>query len=598
MHRNSLVFKLALHGKGLYFLLLLVFVLSFAPELVTGLVAKGVFDILQGAESVSLISGWITFDVGGLEQEKISLVFWLIAAAIGLRIIFVAPMLLGYYWLVQLQLLITSLLQRNMLSSIYRRHGAEEVLPDSPGEAISRFSGDVTQVVVYILSTQNVISSLIAGAIALTLLMSVDAWISSMVILPIIVVVVAAHIASAKIRIHRQKSREATGNVTGILGEVFACIQAVQVACAEDRIITHFHKFNEERRQAGLKDHLFSSLLGSVFGGTSVIGLGVILLLVGHEIRAGAFSTGDFALFQYYLGVVIGIPGSLGSFLIGTQQVQVSLQRLLDLMGDDCPEKLVELPEESLSISNLSKLPKDRLEQLVISELSYKYESSGRGIEGVNLTIKRGSFTVIAGRVASGKSTLVRAVLGLLPAQGATFWNGLLVDGPDRFFIPPRSAYVPQIPHLYSNSVKDNILLGLPEEKVDIGLAIERAAFDEVGWVLENGLNTLVGPRGVRLSGGQLQRTAIARMFIRDSELLVFDDVSSALDLDTEEKLWQRMFETRANTCLAVSNRPFVIRNADYILVLSDGKVVGEGNPKDLLETNKELQRIIRGENN
>ena len=113
---------------------------------------------------------------------------------------------------------------------------------------------------------------------------------------------------------------------------------------------------------------------------------------------------------------------------------------------------------------------------------------------------------------------------------------------------------------------------------------------------LEHGLNTVVGPRGVRLSGGQVQRTAASRMFVREPELLVFDDLSSALDVETERRLWDRLFNLPEITALVVSYRRAAFRRADKILVLSEGRVVAEGELDDLLRESEEMQRLWAGD--
>ena len=225
--------------------------------------------------------------------------------------------------------------------------------------------------------------------------------------------------------------------------------------------------------------------------------------------------------------------------------------------------------------------------------LSYAYPRNGRGIHDIGLSLERGSFTVVTGRIGSGKTTLLETILGQLPAdRGTILWNGEPVDPLYEFMVPPRCAYTPQVPVLFSETVRENVLLGLEARPEALNEAARLAVLEPDIATLRQGLDTVVGPRGVRLSGGQVQRTAAARMFVREPDLLIFDDLSSALDTETEQQLWERLFELPDTTSLVVSHRRAAYRRADQIVVLREGRVVARGKLDELLESSSEMMRL------
>ncbi|MGZ4032560.1 MAG: ATP-binding cassette domain-containing protein, partial [Tumebacillaceae bacterium] len=426
--------------------------------------------------------------------------------------------------------------------------------------------------------------------------------ITCVVFFPLTIITWVAHKASKRIDKYRRNSRVKTGSMTGFIGETIGAIQSIQVAGAESSVMRRFQEINEERQEAMIKESVFSAMLNSVFLNIVDVGTGVILLLSATSMQHGMFTVGEFAAFVYYLTWISQLTRRFGMLTAKYKQVGVSFGRMKALLQGDSEAKIVEhgpdyLKADLPEVPFVNKTQEHQLDELRATNLTYVYPETKRGVRGVDLLLKRGSFTVVTGRVGSGKTTLLRSVLGLLPLQaGVVYWNGQQVEDLSTFMTPPRCAYTPQVPQLFSDTLRQNVLLGLPEEQVDLDAALRMAVMDQDLDQLAAGKETFVGTRGVMLSGGQRQRTAAARMFVRTPELYVMDDLSSALDVETEQTLWASLFERHGDaTCLVASHRPAVLRRADRILVLQDGEVVGDGTLEELLESCAEMQKLWAG---
>ncbi|HVT02513.1 MAG TPA: ABC transporter ATP-binding protein, partial [Thermoanaerobaculia bacterium] len=390
--------------------------------------------------------------------------------------------------------------------------------------------------------------------------------------------IVAGAVAHFGEKIH-DKSKDIQdyfGDISARVQENLSGVRVIRAFTQEENETRLFHRMNEEfvKRNRSLirLTATFYPVLHGVIGMMFVI----VFYFGGRRMLAGSMTVGSFVAFNFYLGRMIWPLIALGWVINLFQRGMASMRRLSEVWDITPP---AEAAEEGYDRS----VPLEP--EIVISHLTFAYTNHDV-LKDVSLQIAAGQTVGIVGRTGSGKSTLLALLSRYFSAPAGTiFIGGRPLESIPLYDLREMIGMVPQETFLFSETISENIRFGKAVASMEEVNRVARLAGlgdDLTGFT--DGLETVIGERGITLSGGQKQRTAIARAIVRDPAILILDDALSAVDTSTEERILGALRDVRrGRTVLIVSHRVSSVKDADMIVVLDEGRLVEQGTHEELI---------------
>jgi ATP-binding cassette subfamily B multidrug efflux pump len=492
---------------------------------------------------------------------------------------------LTYVWLYQLfggafvlERLLRSRLMRHLMKmspTFYERNRTGDLMARATNDlgAVSTTAG---------FGILTLIDSTLFIATIITVMAGFISWkltLASMLPLPIMALLMQ-HFGK-KIHERFMKSQDAFGGLNDQVLESVSGVRVVRAFVQEEADRERFkkstdHVFDKNIAVARI-DALFEPTVKILVGISYLIGLcyGAVLVFKGE------ISLGEMVSFNMFLGMLIWPMFAIGELINIMQRGNASLDRINETLGVKPDVKEAEEPIEVA-------VP----DSIIFDAVTFRYPSSTiDNLVDISFTLKRGQTLGIVGRTGSGKTTLLKQLLREYPmGEGSLKAGGVPITELELTQLRSWIGYVPQQPILFSKTIRENIWFGTEESSIDeekLNRALELASFRKDVAFLPDGLETLVGEKGVALSGGQKQRVSIARAVIADPEILILDDALSAVDAKTETEILEGIRSERAGkTTLITTHRLSAVQHADWIVVLDEGRMIEEGTHEELLKNN------------
>jgi ATP-binding cassette subfamily B protein len=446
----------------------------------------------------------------------------------------------------------------------------------SAGRVMSRVTNDVEALNTVVTGGLNQLVSnvlLVVGTIVVLLLLDWRMALVAAFVFPLVLLVAAGfqRVAGPAWR----KASDALAGVTTYMAEGLSGRRVVRAFGQEERHLAGFEHHNEETQAAVMRSNaLWRSILPLVELLIAVT-IAAVLVYGAREAVGGGIQVGLIVSFTAYLRQALAPLPQLTALIGGVQQAATALEKLDEILAE--PSDPGQLPGRPAARTLRG--------EVAIEDVRFAYEDERWIIDGVNVHIEAGQTVAFIGHSGSGKSTLIKLAVGFYgPQHGCVRYDGVDLAELDLGSVRRQVALVAQEPFLFAGSVAHNIAWARPGASADdVRAAAEAVDALEVFARLPDGLDTEVGERGERLSGGQRQLVSLARAVIVDPRILVLDEATSSIDVATETRVQRGLSRLLAGrTSLVVAHRLSTIRGADRVVVLADGRVAEQGAPAEL----------------